>query len=165
MQVELDGLKISKFDFSELPEFGYVEYRTWFCEFSIATDSMGTQICPHGKFFGKFDFKDIMDAVNWLKDGNNLSEAKKYYRNVWFHSLNIFQGYWWKHQFEKILGKFYPVADDKNFPNWALSITSNYLLDVILYAHAMLFNNHKKYNYWEVYKRCLENKGFNHAHK
>lgn len=86
--LEIPGFSIEKFDFSKLPEFGFINYKALFCKFSIAKDMMGTQICYDGQFFGPFDFKDITEAINWLReDSSRYESAKRVFRKTWFRSL------------------------------------------------------------------------------
>jgi hypothetical protein len=94
--IEIPGFKISKIDLNNLPRFGYVSYKRLFCEFSIATDSMGTQIFYNGTFFGPFDFKNIEDAINWVKEDNErLQSLKRVYTKAWFRHFKYLLS--WNH--------------------------------------------------------------------
>lgn len=51
-------------------------------EFAIATDSIGTQICYNGRFFGGFGFVDIEQAIEYVRQNRNdaIEWAKSVYR-------------------------------------------------------------------------------------
>lgn len=94
--LEIPGFKIKKYYFSEMPKFGYIVYKTWFCEFAIATDSMGTQICENGMFFGPMNFVNINEAFVWItNDPKRIEELRKVFRKEWFKKLKY--NFTWSH--------------------------------------------------------------------
>jgi hypothetical protein len=87
MNYNIPGFKIADINLSKMPEFGYITYKSLFCKFSISKDSIGTQICFNGTFFGPYDFKNIDEAVQWMQEDNYRCEsAKRIFRKVWLKS-------------------------------------------------------------------------------
>jgi len=99
LDLNIPGLKVDSFDFS-LPDCQYVIYKTFLCEISIATDILGTQICYNGRFFGKSNFRDIYDAISYLRD--NKESAIKYFRREYirhfkyYFTIRHLQHIYWK---------------------------------------------------------------------
>jgi len=131
-----------------------VEYRVGPIRlFSIASDSLGTQICSNGQFFGPFDFKNVEEAQAWLEgERGRLDSAKRVYWKVWFRMFPLFRRYFWKHVLQKLLGNFVILTDDPDFPSSFLG-GSNYVKDVVLFFYGY-YKFHKRLSYWDVYATC-----------
>lgn len=84
---DIAGFRTVKKDTDKLPKYGYVKYAGIFCNFSIATDCMGTQICYSGTFFGP-SFPNIDTAVIWMNaDPTRQDAARKVFRRAYFKNL------------------------------------------------------------------------------
>jgi len=106
---EIPGFVISKLDVDNLPEYGAITYKTLFCEFAIATDDMGTQICYNGRFFGGFH-GNIDAAILWLSyNKERTAECKRFFRKVWFKSWKYTLSYrHFRHLYWKVRHYFQP---------------------------------------------------------
>lgn len=105
---ELPGFSIQKLDLDKLPRYGAISYKAFLCRFSIATDDMGTQICYNGTFFGRFGFRNIKEAVDWLcADKQRLESCKRVFRRAYLHHFKYYFTKWYfRHLYWKIRHHF-----------------------------------------------------------
>lgn len=106
MKYDIKGMRLVEYHLDD-PKFRYVKYKGFLFIISIATDSMGTQICHNGQFFGRMDFPSLEVAVDYLRD--NRINAIKFFRKVYLHSLNYkFSGRHFDYLLWQIVNYFYP---------------------------------------------------------
>jgi len=115
--------------------------------FVIATDNFGCQACYHGRFYG--NYKSIMDGVSSIR--GNEKECIKFFLKMKIKTLPILRKYWWKHFWYKIKGKYHYCANDINFPEWALGMTTSFPMDLFLYIYGYIKYG-KRLLFWDVFK-------------
>lgn len=137
MNYKISGLRIGKKELDLCSPYRYITYHALFCKIAIATDDWGTQICYNGRFFGKMGFRNLEDAVEYLRE--NKEEAVKYFRKCYFERIKrayftrqglqrTIEHQYWKirHHFNP---EFYLVGDDDifwRFRNFKKSLGINF---------------------------------------